>query len=147
MYILNLGNSRRLNAVNCRPLLSFFSPLTPQVESDTKYERIGGTSIGGGTFWGMGSILTKAKVLYMCIVFRCITDFNYNGHCDLILLIPFKNSFPFSGPSYHWHHPSIFIINIPSFYDHLQLKITFLWLYRWSENAGTADSSPVFNAS
>ena len=32
------------------------------MESDTKYERIGGTSMGGGTFWGLGSILTKANV-------------------------------------------------------------------------------------
>ena len=33
-----------------------------QVESDGQYERIGGTSVGGGTFWGLGSIVTKAKV-------------------------------------------------------------------------------------
>lgn len=32
-----------------------------QVEADDKYERIGGTSMGGGTFWGLGSLLTKAK--------------------------------------------------------------------------------------
>ncbi|XP_063430219.1 4'-phosphopantetheine phosphatase-like [Mytilus trossulus] len=32
-----------------------------KVESETKYERIGGTSTGGGTFWGLGSLLTKAK--------------------------------------------------------------------------------------
>ena len=33
-----------------------------QVDSDSDYERIGGSSLGGGTFWGLGSILTKAKV-------------------------------------------------------------------------------------
>ncbi|XP_042242173.1 4'-phosphopantetheine phosphatase-like isoform X3 [Homarus americanus] len=32
-----------------------------KVEADDKYERIGGTSMGGGTFWGLGSLLTKAK--------------------------------------------------------------------------------------
>ena len=32
-----------------------------QVEADDKYERIGGTSMGGGTFWGLGSLLTKAR--------------------------------------------------------------------------------------
>ncbi|CAL4154221.1 unnamed protein product, partial [Meganyctiphanes norvegica] len=32
-----------------------------KVESKEKYERIGGTSMGGGTFWGLGSLLTKAK--------------------------------------------------------------------------------------
>ncbi|XP_014674208.1 PREDICTED: pantothenate kinase 4-like [Priapulus caudatus] len=32
-----------------------------KVESDTTYERIGGTSLGGGSFWGLGSLLTKAK--------------------------------------------------------------------------------------
>lgn len=32
-----------------------------KVDSETKFERIGGTSNGGGTFWGLGSLLTKAK--------------------------------------------------------------------------------------
>ncbi|XP_054271885.1 4'-phosphopantetheine phosphatase isoform X2 [Macrosteles quadrilineatus] len=32
-----------------------------KVESEDKYERIGGTATGGGTFWGLGSLLTKAK--------------------------------------------------------------------------------------
>lgn len=33
-----------------------------KVESEDQYERIGGTATGGGTFWGLGSLLTKAKV-------------------------------------------------------------------------------------
>ncbi|KAK2183470.1 hypothetical protein NP493_312g09027 [Ridgeia piscesae] len=32
-----------------------------KVQSESVYERIAGTSIGGGTFWGLGSILTKAR--------------------------------------------------------------------------------------
>lgn len=32
-----------------------------KVESDSSYERIGGTATGGGTFWGLGTLLTKAK--------------------------------------------------------------------------------------
>lgn len=32
-----------------------------KVESERKFSRIGGTSSGGGTFWGLGSLLTKAK--------------------------------------------------------------------------------------
>ncbi|XP_063235013.1 4'-phosphopantetheine phosphatase isoform X2 [Bacillus rossius redtenbacheri] len=32
-----------------------------KVESEDSYERIGGTATGGGTFWGLGSLLTKAK--------------------------------------------------------------------------------------
>lgn len=32
-----------------------------KVESETKYERIGGSSLGGGTFWGLGSLLTSAR--------------------------------------------------------------------------------------
>uniref|UniRef100_T1INC0 4'-phosphopantetheine phosphatase n=1 Tax=Strigamia maritima TaxID=126957 RepID=T1INC0_STRMM len=32
-----------------------------KAESEVKYERIGGSSLGGGTFWGLGSLLTKAK--------------------------------------------------------------------------------------
>lgn len=36
--------------------------LSLKVESEDTYQRIGGTSTGGGTFWGLGSLLTKAKV-------------------------------------------------------------------------------------
>ncbi|XP_012284879.1 pantothenate kinase 4 isoform X2 [Orussus abietinus] len=32
-----------------------------KVESEEEYERVGGTATGGGTFWGLGSLLTKAK--------------------------------------------------------------------------------------
>ncbi|KAH3813869.1 4'-phosphopantetheine phosphatase-like isoform X2 [Dreissena polymorpha] len=32
-----------------------------KVESDNQFDRIGGTATGGGTFWGLGSLLTKAK--------------------------------------------------------------------------------------
>ncbi|KAF4530262.1 hypothetical protein B566_EDAN007303 [Ephemera danica] len=34
---------------------------TTVVESEDTYERIGGTATGGGTFWGLGSLLTSAK--------------------------------------------------------------------------------------
>lgn len=32
-----------------------------KVESDDVFERVGGTATGGGTFWGLGSLLTKGK--------------------------------------------------------------------------------------
>ncbi len=32
-----------------------------KVESDTKFDRIGGTATGGGTFWGLGKLLTGAE--------------------------------------------------------------------------------------
>ncbi|XP_053997146.1 4'-phosphopantetheine phosphatase [Hylaeus anthracinus] len=32
-----------------------------KVESDNVFERVGGTATGGGTFWGLGSLLTKRK--------------------------------------------------------------------------------------
>ena len=32
-----------------------------KVESDDIFERVGGTATGGGTFWGLGSLLTKRK--------------------------------------------------------------------------------------
>ncbi|XP_064455596.1 4'-phosphopantetheine phosphatase-like [Ornithodoros turicata] len=32
-----------------------------KVESEEKYERIGGSATGGGSFWGLGSLMTKAK--------------------------------------------------------------------------------------
>uniref|UniRef100_A0AAY4EV39 4'-phosphopantetheine phosphatase n=1 Tax=Denticeps clupeoides TaxID=299321 RepID=A0AAY4EV39_9TELE len=35
-----------------------------KVESEDQFERIGGSSIGGGTFWGLGALLTKTKVKF-----------------------------------------------------------------------------------
>uniref|UniRef100_A0A8C4RZY8 4'-phosphopantetheine phosphatase n=1 Tax=Erpetoichthys calabaricus TaxID=27687 RepID=A0A8C4RZY8_ERPCA len=35
-----------------------------KVESEDKFERIGGSSIGGGTFWGLGALLTNTKVKF-----------------------------------------------------------------------------------
>ncbi|XP_004509755.1 pantothenate kinase 1 [Cicer arietinum] len=32
-----------------------------KVEGDGEFERVSGTSIGGGTFWGLGKLLTKCK--------------------------------------------------------------------------------------
>nr|XP_007153743.1 hypothetical protein PHAVU_003G061300g [Phaseolus vulgaris]ESW25737.1 hypothetical protein PHAVU_003G061300g [Phaseolus vulgaris] len=32
-----------------------------KVEGEGKFERVSGTSIGGGTFWGLGKLLTKCK--------------------------------------------------------------------------------------
>jgi type II pantothenate kinase len=32
-----------------------------KVDGDGKYERISGTSLGGGTFLGLGKLLTKCK--------------------------------------------------------------------------------------
>jgi len=31
------------------------------VEGEGKFERVSGTSIGGGTFWGLGKLLTECK--------------------------------------------------------------------------------------
>lgn len=36
--------------------------ISKQVESEDTFERVGGSSIGGGTFWGLGALLTKTKV-------------------------------------------------------------------------------------
>lgn len=36
--------------------------LCSQVETEDRFEWIGGSSIGGGTFWGLGALLTKTKV-------------------------------------------------------------------------------------
>ncbi|KAK7816800.1 pantothenate kinase 2 [Quercus suber] len=32
-----------------------------KVEGDGKFERVSGTNVGGGTFWGLGRLLTKCK--------------------------------------------------------------------------------------
>ncbi|KAL0296989.1 UNVERIFIED_CONTAM: Pantothenate kinase [Sesamum radiatum] len=34
-----------------------------KVESDSKFQRVSGTSIGGGTFWGLGKLLTKKQII------------------------------------------------------------------------------------
>lgn len=31
------------------------------MDGDNKFERVSGTSIGGGTFWGLGKLLTKCN--------------------------------------------------------------------------------------
>ena len=38
------------------------------VESESKFERIGGTATGGGTFWGLGRLLTGATVNYFLLI-------------------------------------------------------------------------------
>ncbi|CAH8575992.1 unnamed protein product [Schistosoma turkestanicum] len=35
-----------------------------KVESPTSYQRVGGTSIGGGTFWGLGTLLSGGKFTF-----------------------------------------------------------------------------------
>ena len=32
-----------------------------KVDSETEFQRVGGTATGGGTFWGLGKLLTGAK--------------------------------------------------------------------------------------
>ena len=44
-------------------LVNYVYLILLQVESEKKFARIGGTASGGGTFWGLGSLLTKAKVI------------------------------------------------------------------------------------
>lgn len=46
-----------------------------QVESEDKFERIGGSSIGGGTFWGLGALLTKTKVSLIKFCSCCFISF------------------------------------------------------------------------
>jgi len=33
-----------------------------KVDSEESFQRVGGSTIGGGTLWGLGSLLTDAKV-------------------------------------------------------------------------------------
>lgn len=32
-----------------------------QVNEDSSFERVSGTNLGGGTFWGLGRLLTKCS--------------------------------------------------------------------------------------
>lgn len=34
-----------------------------QVDGEGKFERVSGTNVGGGTYWGLGKLLTKCKRL------------------------------------------------------------------------------------
>lgn len=45
-----------------------------KVESEDRFERIGGSSIGGGTFWGLGALLTKTKVVYFAAEHLCFNN-------------------------------------------------------------------------
>ena len=57
-----------------------------QVEDNNKFERVGGTSMGGGTFWGLGSLLTNAKVckiLSIILIFKTSLNFSQNVSRDL----------------------------------------------------------------
>lgn len=49
-------------AVAGGPLANAPALVSLQVETEDRFEWIGGSSIGGGTFWGLGALLTKTKV-------------------------------------------------------------------------------------
>lgn len=34
-----------------------------QVDGDGMFQRVSGTNVGGGTYWGLGKLLTKCKRL------------------------------------------------------------------------------------
>lgn len=53
-----------------------------KVESEEKYERIGGTATGGGTFWGLGSLLTKAKGFDELLV---LAENGDHRHADMLV--------------------------------------------------------------
>ncbi|XP_054824165.1 pantothenate kinase 1-like isoform X1 [Prosopis cineraria] len=49
-----------------------------KVDGDGKFERVSGTSIGGGTFWGLGKLLTKCKS------FDDLLELSYRGNNRVI---------------------------------------------------------------
>ena len=53
-----------------------------KVEAEDKFTRIGGTATGGGTFWGLGKLLTGAKVGEMAAVSRIQTSFRTLTLCS-----------------------------------------------------------------
>lgn len=40
-----------------------------KVEADSSYKRVGGTSLGGGTFWGIGSLLAGSELYLSVLIF------------------------------------------------------------------------------
>ncbi|XP_071928751.1 pantothenate kinase 1-like isoform X4 [Coffea arabica] len=49
-----------------------------KVDGDGKFERVSGTSVGGGTFWGLGKLLTKCKS------FDELLELSYSGNNRVI---------------------------------------------------------------
>lgn len=50
-----------------------------KVEPDGTYHRVGGTSLGGGTFWGIGTLLAGGKIssFYLLLLKQCFNFFIY----------------------------------------------------------------------
>lgn len=46
--------------------LSFIISNLVQVDGEGKFQRVSGTNVGGGTYWGLGRLLTKCKRLLQC---------------------------------------------------------------------------------
>lgn len=61
----------------------WFCSHSQQVESEDNFERIGGSSIGGGTFWGLGALLTKTKVFKVPVTWFSIIIVQF---CTLLTL-------------------------------------------------------------
>lgn len=61
--LLTLSHDTNAKFAYCGVLKEHVCVLFLKVESEDKFERIGGSSIGGGTFWGLGALLTKTKVV------------------------------------------------------------------------------------
>lgn len=39
------------------------------MDGDGKYQRVSGTNVGGGTYWGLGRLLTKCKKFVLLLPF------------------------------------------------------------------------------
>ncbi|CAN1347721.1 Pantothenate kinase 2 [Linum perenne] len=52
-----------------------------KVDGDGKFERVSGTNVGGGTYWGLGKLLTKCKRLlsYHCCSFDELLELSQRG--------------------------------------------------------------------
>lgn len=55
-----------------------------KVVSEDKYERIGGTATGGGTFWGLGSLLTGGRVKEFDELL-CMAEKGDHRHVDMLV--------------------------------------------------------------
>ncbi|KAG4390749.1 hypothetical protein AAZX31_05G036300 [Glycine max] len=43
-----------------------------KVDGDGKYERVNGTNVGGGTYWGLGRLLTKCERKEIIVILTCL---------------------------------------------------------------------------
>lgn len=64
------------------PSLARSRPFPAQVDGDSGFERVSGSSVGGGTFWGLCRLLTQLKDFDEMLMLSAQGD---NSHVDMLV--------------------------------------------------------------